>query len=46
MPLFFADHHRYSFVKLNEMEAMEPNTIIDVIAVVKSFEDCASITTK
>lgn len=37
---------RYSFVKLNEMESMEPNKIIDVIAVVKGFEDCATIMTK
>lgn len=37
---------RYTFVKLNEMEAMEPNKIVDLIAVVKSFEECTSITTR
>ncbi|CAN0355303.1 unnamed protein product [Pylaiella littoralis] len=36
----------YSFVKLNEMEGMEPNKILDTIAVVKSFEDFAVINTK
>ena len=36
----------YDFVKLNEMEAMEPNKILDVIAVVKSCEDHAQITTR
>ncbi|CAM9133630.1 unnamed protein product [Ectocarpus fasciculatus] len=36
----------YDFVKLNEMEAMEPNKILDVIAVVKSSEDHAQITTR
>eukprot|EP00903_Cladosiphon_okamuranus_P009556 g9099.t1 len=36
----------FSFVKLNEMESLEPNKILDVIGVVKSFEDYATIMTK
>lgn len=37
---------RYTFVKLNQMEQMEPNTILDVVAVVKGYDDCVSITTR
>lgn len=33
-------------MKLSEMESVEPNTIVDVIAVVKSFEDYAVINTR
>lgn len=40
------DNRRFTFVKLNEMEGMEPNKILDTIAVVKSFEDCATINTR
>lgn len=37
---------RYSFVKLSEMENTEPNKILDVVGVVKSFEDYVPITTR
>lgn len=37
---------RYAFTKLNQMEQMEPNKILDVVAVVKGYDDCASITTR
>ena len=37
---------RFSFVKLNEMESLEPNTKLDVIAVVKNVEDYATIMTR
>lgn len=33
-------------MKLSEMESLEPNTIVDVVAVVKSYEDCAVINTR
>ncbi|CAM9450721.1 unnamed protein product [Scytosiphon promiscuus] len=36
----------YSFVKLSEMENTEPNKVLDVIGVVKSFEDYMPITTR
>lgn len=33
-------------MKLSEMESLEPNKILDVIAVVKNFEDYATIMTR
>ena len=33
-------------MKLNEMETLEPNTKLDVIAVVKNVEEYATIMTK
>eukprot|EP00752_Nemacystus_decipiens_P010206 g9095.t2 len=36
----------FSFVKLNEMESLEPNTTLDVIAVVKNVEDYGTIITR
>ncbi|CAM9482030.1 unnamed protein product [Ascophyllum nodosum] len=36
----------YNFVKLNAMEAAEPNVMVDVIALVKNYEDCSTIMTR
>ena len=38
--------NRYNFVKLNAMEAAEPNVMVDVIALVKNYEDCSTIMTR
>lgn len=43
---FFFVCRRFSFVKLNEMEGLEANKILDVIGVVKGYDDFAIINTK
>ena len=35
---------QYNFVKINELTSVEPNSMVDVIGIVKSFGECSELT--